>query len=110
MTITTFQKKFGLPFPVRRRDTGYSFRVSRPAISSKNASEVTARAAKPGSTRPTKSPVMTPSLRVSKQASSSFPANRTRSASPSSSPRFRRAPLQAKMVAMGLVEVFSPFR
>ena len=62
------------------------------------------------SMRLTRSLVTVPALRVSKQASSRASAYFTRSLRPSSSPRLRRAPLQAKMVAMGFVEVSSPFR
>ena len=53
---------------------------------------------------------MTPPSMVSMAASSSVSANSTTSGVPSSSPRLRRAPVQAKMEAMELVEVFSPFR
>ena len=86
------------------------FYASRWATASMNASDSTARAWNPGSTSPTRSLVMIPAFSVSKQARSSLSAKDIRSESPSSSPRLRRAPLQAKTVAMGLVEVFSPFR
>ena len=62
------------------------------------------------SARPHRSLVITPLASVSRQAASSVLANFTSASLPSSSPRFVSAPVQAKMVAMGLVEVLSPFR
>ena len=53
---------------------------------------------------------MTPPERVSKEASSMAWPKRTSWGRPSNSPRRFKAPDQAKMVAMGLVEVFSPLR
>ena len=84
--------------------------ANRLAISSKNSSLSTPRAWKPGSTSPSRSFVITPSFSVSREASSSAWPNCTSSGRPSSSPRRFKPPDQAKMVAMGLVEVFSPFR
>ena len=54
--------------------------------------------------------VIFPSSTVFTQASSSLSANAISALLPSSSPRLRSAPVQAKMVAMELVEVSSPFR
>ena len=75
-----------------------------------NSPLVTAVTGVPSSTRPTRSLVMMPAPKVSKQAASSLSAKADRSGVPSSWPRLRSAPDQAKMVAMGLVEVCSPFR
>ena len=47
---------------------------------------------------------------VSMHAFSSFAAKSISSLLPSSSPRFASAPVHAKIVAMGFVEVFSPSR
>ncbi len=55
------------------------------------------------------SPVTTPSPMASRLAFSSLSANAVSSAMPSSSPRFRSAPVQANSVAIGFVEVLSPF-
>ena len=71
---------------------------------------LTAVAVKPGSTRLTRSLVMIPALSVSKQACSNASPKAVRSVRPSRRPRFFKAPDQAKMVAMGLVEVVSPLR
>ena len=57
-----------------------------------------------------KSFVIMPLSTVSITAFSSLPAKAARSLRPSSSPLFLRAPLQAKIVAMELVEVGSPSR
>ena len=57
-----------------------------------------------------RSPVITPPSMVSITAFSRRPAKADRSFSPSSSPRYLSAPVQAKMVATGLVEVSSPLR
>lgn len=57
-----------------------------------------------------RSPVIWPASMVSSVAFSSRSAKATRSGRPSSSPRLRRAPDQAKIVATELVEVFSPLR
>lgn len=54
-------------------------------------------------------PGVMPSLMVFRHASSKRWAKADSSGRLSSSPRRRRPPVQAKMVAMGLVEVFSPF-
>ena len=63
-----------------------------------------------GLERAAKSPVMYPSSIVLKVDFSSFLAKSTQSAVPSNSPRFARAPVHAKIVATGFVEVFSPLR
>src|SRR5699024_5684886 len=85
---------------------GYaSFWARRWATASRNASLLTAVAVKPGSTRLTRSLVMIPALSVSKQACSNASPKAVRSVRPSRRPRFFKAPDQAKMVAMGLVEV-----
>ena len=55
-------------------------------------------------------PVMMPAFMVSRVAFSSRSPKATSSGRSSSSPRFFRAPDQAKMVAVGFVEVVSPFR
>ena len=55
------------------------------------------------------SPVIMPASIVSSVAFSRRFAKSTSSGVPSSSPRFARAPVQAKISATGLVEVFSPF-
>ena len=55
------------------------------------------------------SPVITPSSIVVNVAFSSFFANSTSSGVLSSSPRFAKAPVQAKINATGFVEVLSPF-
>ena len=54
--------------------------------------------------------VITPSSMVRIAAASSLSANAASAALPSSSPRLRSAPVQAKMVAIGFVEVSSPRR
>ena len=74
-----------------------------------NSSVVTLVGVMP-SQSPHRSPVIIPALRVSRVAFSRAEAKSARGRFPSSSPRLARAPLQAKMVATGLVEVFSPFR
>ena len=58
----------------------------------------------------TRSFVAIPSFNVSKQAPSSWSPKFINSLMPSFSPRLRRAPDHAKMVAMGLVDVSSPFK
>ena len=57
-----------------------------------------------------RSPVISPSSMAERVARSSFFANAARGALPSSSPRFLRAPVHAKMVATELVDVSSPFK
>ena len=57
-----------------------------------------------------RSPVIFPDSIVSMVAFSSLSANSESSGIWSSSPLFRSAPVQAKMVATELVEVSSPFR
>ena len=54
--------------------------------------------------------VMRPEEITSRQERSSALANSASAGIPSSSPRFASAPVQAKMVAIGFVEVFSPRR
>ena len=75
-----------------------------------NSREVTPLAGISPSHRPTKSFVMVPPSMVAMAAASSLSANCPRASMPSSSPRLRRAPVQAKRVATGLVEVSSPFK
>ena len=54
--------------------------------------------------------VISPLSMVSMVAFSSLSAKSIRSLLPSNSPRFLKAPVQAKMVATELVEVSSPFK
>ena len=61
------------------------------------------------SVRPVRSDVIIPDFIVSRLAFSRFSENFIKSGSPSSSPRFFSAPVHAKIVAIGFVEVFSPF-
>lgn len=61
-----------------------------------------------GSHSMVRSSVKWPASNISSPACSRQPEKRTRSALPSSSPRFRRAPAQANMVARGLVDTFLP--
>ena len=63
-----------------------------------------------GFARRARSPVIVPSSITSRVAFSSFFAKSTSSGVPSSSPRFARAPVHAKIVATGFVDVFSPLR
>ena len=55
------------------------------------------------------SAVMIPDRNVSRHVSSSFEAKPDNSGKLSISPRFFSAPVHAKIVAIGFVEVFSPF-
>ena len=64
----------------------------------------------PPSTREDRSFVIIPSSIVSKAALYMLEAKETRAGISSSSPLFLKAPVQAKMVAIGFVEVTSPFR
>ena len=57
-----------------------------------------------------RSPVIIPSLIVSNIAFSSLSAYSHNEGVESSSPLLRRAPVHAKTVATGLVDVFSPLR
>jgi len=82
-------------------------RLARIAL--RNCSEFTGVGSTP-SMMLTRSFVTIPALRVSKHASSSLLPNSTSSGNPSISPGLRRAPLQAKIVAIGLVDVSSPLR
>ena len=59
--------------------------------------------------RGTRSAVIVPEVRVSRLAFSSLFANSVKSGRLSSSPRFFSAPVHAKIVAIGFVEVCSPF-
>ena len=69
---------------------------------------VLTRAAGAGVAIAARSLVMVPVSMVSSTALSSMRANSVTSGVPSSSPRFAIAPVQAKIVAVELVEVASP--
>ena len=82
--------------------------LSLSAMASMNSQELAVWVLKPGSTRPVKSVVIVPDFIVSRLAFSSLSAKLTSSGRLSSSPRFFSAPVQAKIVAIGFVEGFSP--
>ena len=75
-----------------------------------NSQEFTAFVLKPCSTSPVRSVVIMPERIVSRLAFSSFFAKSTNCGVLSSSPRFFNAPVHAKMVAIGFVDVCSPLR
>ena len=100
----------GFHKPAPEQNVSYRRLSSSSRMARRKSRLVTVTAGVSPSHRPARSLVMVPPSMTAMEACSSLSAKAWRAAMPSSSPRFRRAPVQAKRVAMGLVEVSLPWR